>query len=413
MKLQEEIKHYIPYNEQEEKDKEVMIDFIKTSKNIFLRKNKIAHFTASSWLVNKEHTKILMIFHNIYNSWSWTGGHADGDEDLLRVAVKEAKEETGIEHIFPVSDQIFSLEIITVDGHKKRGEYVPSHLHVNITYLLEADELDLLQIKTDENSGVKWFPIESVVEASNEPWMRGIYRKLNDKLIRSNAIAYLEKNPLLHMGMLEPIRRNHADILYANAEGVFLFERKSGAYMLSTENEDLAKQLICSIDKAALFSLHQSSHVDFVKERFGFQESLDCVQAVYTKKEQISVDSECMIRPLEKKDAIFVKEHYHTSDDISYFETLIAKGDLYGAYIGNELTGFIGQHLEGSMGLLEVLPAYKRRGIGKALESFLINEILRMGNVPFCQVVEGNAASMYLQMSLGMEVSKDHLYWLF
>ncbi len=413
MKLLEEIKRYIPYNEQEEKDKEVMIDFIETSNNILLRRNKMAHFTASSWLVNKERTKILMIFHNIYNAWSWTGGHADGDEDLLQVAIKEAKEETGIEHILPVSEQIFSLEIITVDGHKKRGEYVPSHLHVNITYLLEADERDMLQIKADENSGVKWFEVESVVEASSEPWMRGIYQKLNEKLIISKAIAYLERQPLLHMGMLEPIRRKHADILYASANGVFLFEHKSGAYMLSTEDEDIAKHLIQTIEKAELFSVHQSFCVDFVKERFGFHEVLDCVQAVYPKKEQFLVNGELIIRPLEKKDALFVKKHYHTLDDISYFETLIAQGDMYGAYIGEELAGFIGQHLEGSMGLLEVLPEYKRRGIGKALESFLINDTLKKGNVPFCQVVEGNVVSMHLQNSLGMEITKEHLYWLF
>ncbi|MFA9462877.1 MAG: NUDIX hydrolase [Velocimicrobium sp.] len=194
MKILEEIEQYTPYNEQEEKDKTVMINFIKTSKQVLLRENKIAHFTASSWVVNRERTKILMIFHNIFNSWSWTGGHADGEEDLLQVAIREAKEETGVEHVTPVFEDIFSLEIITVDGHEKRGEYVPSHLHVNITYLLEANEMDEIRIKEDENSGVKWFALEDAVAASCEPWMQGIYQKLNQKLKEQIAISYLEKN---------------------------------------------------------------------------------------------------------------------------------------------------------------------------------------------------------------------------
>ena len=75
MELIEQIKKYIPYNEQEEKDKELMLKYIDTFKDVLTRENEICHFTASSWIVNKEKTKVLMIYHNIYNSWAWTGGH--------------------------------------------------------------------------------------------------------------------------------------------------------------------------------------------------------------------------------------------------------------------------------------------------------------------------------------------------
>ena len=139
--------------------------------------------TASSWLLNATHDKVLMIYHNIYHSWAWTGGHADGEEDLLAVAIREAEEETGVTGIVPIKDGIYSLEILTVDGHEKRGAYVPSHLHLNITYLLEADEEAVLRIKPDENSGVKWFPLEEALKASSEPWMvERVYKKLNEKL---------------------------------------------------------------------------------------------------------------------------------------------------------------------------------------------------------------------------------------
>ena len=183
MKLQEQLEQYHPYNEQEERDKKVMLQLLKTQPDIFTRENEVAHFTASSWLLNREHTKVLMIYHNIYHSWAWTGGHADGEEDLLAVAIREAQEETGVKEIQTVDDAIFSIETLTVDGHEKRGRYVPSHLHLNVTYLLEADEAEVLRIKPDENSGVKWFLLEEALEACSEPWMvKRIYKKLNEKL---------------------------------------------------------------------------------------------------------------------------------------------------------------------------------------------------------------------------------------
>ncbi len=183
MNLLEQLKMYHPYNEQEENDKSVMLHLLEKEVDIFKRKNKSVHFTASAWLVNKEHTKVLMIYHNIYNSWAWTGGHADGEQDLLSVAIKEAKEETGVENIVPVTRDIFSIEILTVDGHIKREKYVPCHLHLNVTYLLEADEEDVLRVKPDENSGVKWFSLVEALKKSTEPWMvEWVYKKLNEKL---------------------------------------------------------------------------------------------------------------------------------------------------------------------------------------------------------------------------------------
>lgn len=177
------LKTYVPYNEQEENDRRVMVHLLETQDDILKRDNRTAHFTASSWLLNKDCTKVLMVYHNLYHSWSWTGGHADGEADLLGVARREAAEETGVKNIRTVSDAIFSIEILTVDGHVRRGSYVPSHLHLNVTYLLEADEQETLCVKPDENSGVRWFLLDDALKACTEPWMaERIYRKLNEKL---------------------------------------------------------------------------------------------------------------------------------------------------------------------------------------------------------------------------------------
>lgn len=182
MNLKQAIEHYKPYNAQEQKDQEIILRYMDIFDNLLTRENEFAHFTASAWLVNKEHTKVLMAYHNIYNSWSWVGGHADGDENLLHVAIKEAQEETGLVQVKPVFDDIYSIEILGVPAHEKRGKHVATHVHLNVTYLLEADENDLTCIKPDENSDIKWMDLEEAVESSTEPEMKVVYRKLNQKL---------------------------------------------------------------------------------------------------------------------------------------------------------------------------------------------------------------------------------------
>lgn len=183
MELREKIEKYEPYNEQEEKDKKIMLKYIDLFDDVLTRDNEFGHFTASAWVVNKERTKVLMIYHNIYKSWAWTGGHADGESNLLETAIRELKEETGVKNVKVLDDDIFSLEIVCVNGHVKRGKHVSSHVHLNLTYLLEADEKEELKIKEDENKGVMWVNIEDVEKVTNEKWIREkIYRKLNEKL---------------------------------------------------------------------------------------------------------------------------------------------------------------------------------------------------------------------------------------
>lgn len=178
----EEIKSYKPFNNQELKDKERVIYFIENFKDILSRQNEIAHVTSSAFIVNKNRDKVLMVYHNIYNSWSWVGGHADEEEDLLEVAMREAKEETGIKEVHPITKDIFSIEILPVIGHVKKGKYVSAHLHLSVTFLLQAEEKETLTVKEDENSDVKWIPIDEVISSSTEPHMQEVYKKLTDKI---------------------------------------------------------------------------------------------------------------------------------------------------------------------------------------------------------------------------------------
>ncbi len=173
---------YKPYDEQEAADKAVMLDCIRRFSDVYLRSNLLCHITASAWITNAARDRVLMIYHNIYDSWAWTGGHADGEHDLLSVACREAKEETGLSNVRPASDRLLSIETLTVNPHVKRGAFVPAHLHLNGTFLLIADETEPLHVKKDENSAVRWFTPEKAIEACSEPWMRPVYQRLNDRM---------------------------------------------------------------------------------------------------------------------------------------------------------------------------------------------------------------------------------------
>ena len=183
MEIYEQIKAYRPWNEQERQDQVLILDFLRKNSDAFYRRNLLAHMTASAWVVNPQRSKVLMVYHRLYDSWSWAGGHADGEEDLLAVALREVREETGVQCLRPVTEEIYSLEVLTVDGHEKHGRYVPSHLHLNVTYLLEAEEDQPLRVCEAENSGVAWFSLADALSASTEPWfIERIYKKLNEKL---------------------------------------------------------------------------------------------------------------------------------------------------------------------------------------------------------------------------------------
>ena len=124
-----------------------------------------------------------MIYHNIYQTWAWTGGHADGDSDLLHVAIKEAKEETGLKTVYPITNEILGLDVLNVNGHIKNNQYVSSHLHLSVAYLLEANEDDELIVNEEETSGVKWIPINELHIHCTEPYIvKNVYHKFNKKI---------------------------------------------------------------------------------------------------------------------------------------------------------------------------------------------------------------------------------------
>lgn len=183
MLLKEQIQSYIPYNEQEEKDKEQFLNFINCFDDVLTRKNTFGHFTASAFIVNKNRNKMVVIYHKINNAWTYPGGHADGEEDLLSVAVKEVKEETGLD-IKVLDNNIFAIWSGPVKGHIKNGKYVSSHLHFDVLYLMEADDFIPLVYNKDESNGIKWISFDEAQSDSIWELVRPIHKKLIKKLIQ-------------------------------------------------------------------------------------------------------------------------------------------------------------------------------------------------------------------------------------
>lgn len=181
----EEITKYIPQNEQENQDKKVILNYIREfPQNVLLRENEIAHITSSGLVMNEALDRVLLVHHNIRNTWAWTGGHADGDGDLLQVAIREAKEETGIHHVMPLTPRIASVDIFPVYGHRKNGAYVNTHLHLSIAYLLLADDTEELVVNPAENTGVQWFPVNWFTADHFDPQDLSLYGKLIERAKR-------------------------------------------------------------------------------------------------------------------------------------------------------------------------------------------------------------------------------------
>ncbi len=230
------------------------------------------------------------------------------------------------------------------------------------------------------------------------------------------AYNYLIRDEMTNIDMLELLRLPKATTLAVNDRGVLL--EHDGLYLLSNEPGcalDFLPMMVRDLSEAEdrLVVLHDGELRGILEKDFGFQTVMECYNAVYRSKMPLSyslpVGAE--IRKLDARYVGFVHAHYHMVDDIEYIRERISE-DMFGVFLRGEIVGFVGTHDEGSMGLLEILPEYRRLGLAYALEAHLINHLLTQGRVPYCQIAIGNDASIRLQEKLGLTVLKDKIYWL-
>lgn len=182
------IEGFYPLSKREAADRQQMLDIIDGSESLpglgrqALFRNPAAHITVSALVFNRQRDKMLMVRHNIYGTWTWMGGHADGMEDPERVARKEAEEESGVSGLTPIFPGPAALHTLPVAAHEKRGKMVSAHLHLNLSYVYEAEEGQALKVCPDENSGVAWIKMDDLEYYSNEPEFIAIYRDILQRI---------------------------------------------------------------------------------------------------------------------------------------------------------------------------------------------------------------------------------------
>ena len=229
--------------------------------------------------------------------------------------------------------------------------------------------------------------------------------------------AYLEQDRPIRIDMIEALRRNTASVAFAE-DGAVLLKTRAGYYLLAGDTEAACDRALGAIaEKPRAIVAHGEAARKAVGSRFPFLNGLDpCRQAYYPKTEPIPVPDVCEIRPFPLDEVPFLLSVYDPDGDAAHYEDAVKAGNVLAAYCDGTLAGFIGFHGDGSGGMLEVLPAFRRRGIGTALEIALHNLALLRGWTPYGQIRVDNEASLKLQESLGMVLSDpdgDVLYWMY
>jgi len=232
-----------------------------------------------------------------------------------------------------------------------------------------------------------------------------------DKL--EKALAWLDRDRLYYVNLLEVLRRGSGELLAAEDRGVVVYDRSSGSYMFALEEggEDLLELIPRD---AELVTGHAMWALPILEERWGTCERMEVRSAAWLRPEPPAPPVfPGELRMLDESWAPWAAAHYSNNfGGVAYMEGVARRG-LLGAFVDGRPAGFVGFHDEGSIGMLEVLPEYRRRGLGAALELAAIRVALSRGQYAFGQVEAGNAASLTLQRSLGLEVSERSLFWLF
>ena len=157
--LLESLKNYTPLDEHDQKNLEALRAFIQKNPHGFDRNSKEGHVTASAWILNPAKTAVLLTHHKKLKKWIQLGGHCDGNPDTLAVALREAKEESGIEKIVPLTEEIYDIGIHEIPEREDE----PAHVHYDVRYLLQTTVCDRLHI-SDESIDLQWVPLKKLAD---------------------------------------------------------------------------------------------------------------------------------------------------------------------------------------------------------------------------------------------------------
>ena len=274
---------------------------------------------------------------------------------------------------------------------------------------------DIISVKLNIN-------LINIIERFMDFKGKRVMKEIQESLIETskyidNVNRILVKDLLLNIDMIECIRRGSIELIYSSEDGVLIYDKPSKSYMMSAYTMKSAKKIIEKIpEDITMIVGHQDLYYDLLINKFKFKDSMVCYHAVYTKSMPIEIpDCDVEIRMLSEEYIDTIIKNYSKIDlcNREYIGGRIKNRAMYGAFIKGELCGFIGIHEEGSIGMLEVIPEYRGRGIAKCLQAFLTNDAVNNGRYAYGQIVENNMISIELQKRLGFEISSRKVYWLF
>lgn len=162
-----------------------MLDFVRSTPHCFERSHAAGHMTGSAWLLNPAGDKALLTLHHNLQRWMQTGGHADGAPDTLRVALKEAEEESGITGIVPITEEIFDIDIHLIPARPAKGE--PAHYHYDVRYMLRAPHEQYAI--SHESDDLAWWSAEDFATRAAE---------LDASVLRMAELWMQQKAPATH-----------------------------------------------------------------------------------------------------------------------------------------------------------------------------------------------------------------------
>ena len=227
--------------------------------------------------------------------------------------------------------------------------------------------------------------------------------------------AHFYQDKYLYADMIAALRDSRNRVAYAEEDGVLLRMRAGYMHWLTAETPEAAGRILDLAKRPDMFLIHQDFCKEIIIRKFGLCGEMRCWQGAYFGTEPLPVvlPEGMELRDLHMSDLDMVMERYtHADGDRAYIASRLKYG-MIGAYFGETCAGFVGVHGEGSMGLLEVFPEYRRMGVASALESAMTNRMLAKGLIPYGHVVVGNEASRALQKKLGFTFAEQTVSWLF
>ena len=237
---------------------------------------------------------------------------------------------------------------------------------------------------------------------------------------------WMMRQKLLHIDMIELINRGRARIVYRDAKELLLRDMVSGIYfhtrMADVPTEWNLPQELGKDERIECIAIHQREMVPFMEKYFHLKTDMECMQGAYTRKEKLPVrglygpdgrgENGFSIRVLSEEFIPFVTEHYSEIGTEEYVTDRIRHGAVYGAFYDEKIVGFIADHEEGSIGMLYVLPEYRKRHVAMALETYCMNLAIERGEIPYGQIVLGNEPSIGLQEKMGICFAKGTVVWM-